>query len=45
MNNAYQTRDLIEHPVFGKGEVISITPPDKITVLFQEGVKALRCKA
>ncbi len=44
MNNAYQPRDLIEHTVFGKGEVISITPPDKITVLFQEGVKALRCK-
>ena len=44
MNSAYQPQNLIEHAVFGKGEVISITPPDKITVLFQEGVKALRCK-
>ena len=44
MNDAYRPQDLIEHAVFGKGEVISITPPDKITVLFREGVKALRCK-
>ncbi len=44
MNSAYERQALIEHSVFGKGEVISVTPPDKMNVLFQEGVKVLRCK-
>ena len=45
MSNAYVLQSLIEHSIFGKGEVISVTPPDKMNVLFQEGVKVLRCKA
>lgn len=44
MNSAYTAQALIEHGVFGKGEVITVTPPDKMTVLFQDGVKVLRCK-
>lgn len=45
MNSTYEQQALIEHSVFGKGEVLSVTPPDKMTVLFQEGLKVLRCKA
>lgn len=44
MNSGFAKHDLVEHPVFGKGEVINVSPPDKIEVLFQEGVKVLRCK-
>lgn len=44
MSGNFSLRSLIEHPVFGRGEVISVIPPDKIDVLFQEGVKTLRCK-
>lgn len=33
----------IEHPTFGRGEVISVTKPDKAEILFQAGVKLLRC--
>lgn len=44
MQEAYQPLSLIEHPVFGKGEILKVLPPDKMEVLFQEGVKVLRCK-
>jgi hypothetical protein len=44
MSGAYAQYALIEHSLFGKGEVISITPPDKMSVIFQKGVKVLRCK-
>ncbi len=44
MNAVFVLRDLVEHSVFGLGEVIEITRPDKMSVLFQEGVKVLRCK-
>ncbi len=33
----------IEHPSFGRGEVISAIKPDKAEILFQSGVKLLRC--
>lgn len=45
MTNSYKTRDFIDHPTFGKGEVIAVTAPDKIDVIFECGVKTLRCKA
>jgi hypothetical protein len=44
MSNAYAIQDFLEHSVFGRGEVISVSP-GKIDVLFREGVKALRCAA
>lgn len=44
MGSSYAPQDYLEHPAFGPGEVISVTPPDKMDVLFQEGVKTLRCK-
>lgn len=45
MGNRYSPRDFLDHPVFGRGEVIAVIPPDKMEVLFQEGVKILRCRA
>ena len=36
-------RTLVEHPVFGVGAVVELFPPDKMDVLFREGVKRLRC--
>ena len=44
MTGSYVKSALIEHGIFGKGEVISVTAPDKMNVLFQAGVKTLRCK-
>jgi hypothetical protein len=43
MNNTYKMQDFLEHPVFGRGEVIKVASPGKIEVLFQDGVKILRC--
>lgn len=45
MNAEFAPHDFLDHPVFGRGEVIGVTPPDKMDVLFQEGVKILRCKS
>lgn len=44
MQAAFAVQDVIEHPTFGRGEVLSVSPPDKMDVLFQDGVKTLRCK-
>ena len=44
MQSSYNPQDFLEHPVFGRGEVLGVTPPDKMEVLFQEGLKVLRCK-
>ena len=44
MTGSYAKSALVEHGIFGKGEVISVTSPDKMDVLFQEGLKTLRCK-
>jgi hypothetical protein len=43
MNGKFPVRALVEHPVFGVGAVIELFPPDKMDVLFREGVKRLRC--
>jgi hypothetical protein len=44
MNGGYAQHNFIIHDIFGKGEVISLTPPDKMSVLFKSGIKILRCK-
>jgi len=44
MNDAYKAQDFLEHPVFGRGEVITAMP-GKMDVLFREGVKTLRCSS
>lgn len=44
MNNRYQLRHLIKHPTFGLGVVKALITPNKMQVLFQDGVKLLRCQ-
>ncbi len=44
MHTTFEVKTLIEHPKFGRGEILSITKPDKMEILFQDGVKILRCK-
>jgi hypothetical protein len=44
MQSAYQPHTLLLHPLFGQGEILDVTRPDKMSVLFREGVKILRCK-
>lgn len=34
---------LVDHPVFGTGAVLELLPPDKMDVMFKDGVKRLRC--
>ena len=43
MQGTFDVDTLIEHPVFGMGVVVELLPPDKMDVLFREGVKRLRC--
>ena len=45
MNGKFPVRTLVEHPVFGIGAVVELFPPDKMDVLFREGVKRLRCSS
>lgn len=44
MHATFTIQTLVEHPVFGKGEVVSVIKPDKVEILFQDGLKTLRCK-
>lgn len=43
MTGSFSANTLVEHPVFGIGAVLEVIPPDKMEVLFREGVKRLRC--
>lgn len=43
MKTPVKTGDLIAHPSFGIGRVISTTRPNKMEVVFADGVKLLRC--
>ncbi len=43
MRASFEPKTLIEHPKFGRGEVLSVTKPNSMTVLFQDGMKELRC--
>lgn len=43
MEGKYKVNDLIQHPVFGLGVVKGVVP-NKIEVLFKEGIKLLRCQ-
>lgn len=43
MNNRYPTKRLILHPTFGIGIVKTVTVPNKMQVLFRDGIKLLRC--
>ena len=43
MNGTFAVNSLVDHPVFGTGAVIELFPPDKMDVMFRDGVKRLRC--
>lgn len=43
MNGRFLTKRLVLHPVFGLGLVKTVTVPNKMQVLFKDGVKLLRC--
>lgn len=44
MAGAFRTDDLVDHPSFGLGVVKLMVPPNKMQVLFEDGMKLLRCK-
>ena len=43
MSGTFAVNSLVDHPVFGTGAVLEILPPDKMDVMFKDGVKRLRC--
>lgn len=43
MRESYNKGDVMDHPKFGLGEVQETVKPDKVHVLFEDGVKVLRC--
>lgn len=44
MTGKFRADDLVDHPVFGLGVVKQIVPPNKMQVLFEDGIKLLRCQ-
>ncbi len=44
MQSSYEVRDLIDHPKFGMGVVQRLIDPNKMDVIFQDGLKRLRCE-
>lgn len=44
MTGTFKARSLINHPTFGLGLVQRIAGSQKVEVLFEDGVKLLRCK-
>jgi len=36
--------NLVDHSLFGIGMVIEVFPPNKVDILFEEGIKSLRCQ-
>lgn len=43
MNGVFTVGEIISHPTFGQGEVRTVIRPDKMEVLFQDGMRTLRC--
>ncbi len=43
MTGTFAVNTLVDHPVFGTGAVVELLPPDKMDVMFKDGVKRLRC--
>lgn len=44
MTASYKLKSLINHPLFGLGQVQRVIGPKKIEVLFSDGKKTMRCK-
>jgi len=43
MTGTFRSKDLLQHPTFGLGLVRKVVLPNKIHVLFRDGVRTLRC--
>jgi len=43
MNGRFLAKRLVLHPMFGLGVVKTVTVPNKMQVLFKDGIKLLRC--
>ena len=43
MQARFALGEAVEHPVFGSGIVREVLPPDKMRVLFRDGLRLLRC--
>ncbi len=44
MTTAFKVGAVMDHPVFGVGIVQSLGGPGKVKVLFEDGLKTMRCK-
>ncbi len=44
MNGRFNVKRLILHPVFGLGVVKAVIVPNKMQILFKDGIKLLRCQ-
>lgn len=43
MRQSFEVGEIVDHPTFGMGEVQNTVRPDKMEVLFKNGLKVLRC--
>ena len=43
MKASYKVGNLVKHPTFGLGVVKQLTGANKVEILFEDGVKLLRC--
>lgn len=43
MDKVFLLDDRVDHQTFGVGLVVSLIPPGKINVFFQDGVKMMKC--
>ncbi len=43
MQERFTPGEVVDHPTFGSGIVKEVQPPDKMRVLFRDGLKLLRC--
>ena len=43
MQEPYVIGDVVDHPKFGNGVVQEVFPPNKMQILFRDGVRMLRC--
>jgi len=43
LQGEYKLEQIINHSVFGLGQVTRLAPPNKVEILFQDGRKLLRC--
>jgi hypothetical protein len=43
VNGTFPLKSLIAHPVFGLGQVLVFIAPDKVDVVFEAGIKRLKC--